>query len=137
MEVDTKITYIKIILGINNDSQDQVIHTVYNYIYNNACIYCNRKSLPLEALSIIDNRVIAVMNNILGDNTSTSDSSTEESTDNTVPTGIKSITRGDTKIDYNTSALQSSSDRASSINKSQQLSNSDKSLLNRFRKIKW
>ena len=79
--------------------------------------YCNVNELCLGLQSFIEDKVVSIMKPLV--------------TGGTQNTGeIKSISRGDTKIEYNVSeAVQTSSN---SVN----LTDSDKKILNTYRKVR-
>ena len=108
---------IKLLLNIIDDKHDNMILLYLSKVETVVLDYCNVNELCLGLQSFIEDKVISIMKPIV--------------TGGTQNTGeIKSISRGDTKIEYNVGeAVQTSSN---SIN----LTDSDKKILNTYRKVR-
>ena len=109
---------IKLILNITDNKHDNMILLYLSKIEAIVIDYCNVNELCLGLQSFIEDKVVSIMKPLV--------------TGGTQNTGeIKSISRGDTKIEYNVGeAIQTSSN---SIN----LTDSDKKILNTYRKVRW
>lgn len=94
---------IKMILGITDNSKDNLLTYYIMSIERKILNYCNIIELPSELQPVIVDKVVGLMS---GSNE------------------VKSVTRGDTKIDYNI------------VNKSYLLDDV-KAQLNRFRRVKF
>ena len=108
---------IKLLLSITDDKHDNMILLYLDKISTIVLDYCNVNELSRGLESFIEDKVVSIMKPIV--------------TGGTQNTGeIKSISRGDTKIEYNVGeAIQTSSN---SIN----LTDSDKKTLNTYRKVR-
>ena len=108
---------IKLLLSITDDKHDNMILLYLDKISTIVLDYCNVNELSRGLESFIEDKVVSIMKPIV--------------TGGTQNTGeIKSISRGDTKIEYNVGeAIQTSSN---SIN----LTDSDKKVLNTYRKVR-
>ena len=108
---------IKLILNITDNKHDNMILLYLSKIEAIVIDYCNVNELCLGLQSFIEDKVVSIMKPLV--------------TGGTQNTGeIKSISRGDTKIEYNVGeAIQTSSN---SIN----LTDSDKKILNTYRKVR-
>lgn len=108
---------IKLILNITDDKHDNMILLYLAKIEAIVIDYCNINELSNGLTSFIEDKVVSIMKPIV--------------TGGTQNTGeIKSISRGDTKIEYNVGeAVQTSSN---SVN----LTDSDKKILNTYRKVR-
>ena len=108
---------IKLILNITDDKHDNIILLYLSKVETIVVDYCNVNELCLGLESFIEDKVVSIMKPLV--------------TGGTQNTGeIKSISRGDTKIEYNVGeAIQTSS---SSIS----LTDSDKKILNTYRKVR-
>ena len=109
---------IKLILNITDNKHDNMILLYLSKIETMVIDYCNINELCLGLQSFIEDKVVSIMKPIV--------------TGGTQNTGeIKSISRGDTKIEYNVGeAIQTSSN---SIN----LTDSDKKILNTYRRARY
>ena len=107
---------IKLILNITDEKHDNMILLYLSKVETMVLDYCNVKELNLGLESFIEDKVISIMKPIV--------------TGGTQNTGeIKSISRGDTKIEYNVGeAVQTSN----GVN----LTDSDKKILNTYRKVR-
>ena len=107
---------IKLILNITDDKHDNMILLYLSKVETMVLDYCNVKELNLGLESFIEDKVVSIMKPIV--------------TGGTQNTGeIKSISRGDTKIEYNVGeAVQTSN----GVN----LTDSDKKILNTYRKVR-
>ena len=108
---------IKLLLNIADDKHDNIILLYLSKVETIVVDYCNVNELCLGLESFIEDKVVSIMKPLV--------------TGGTQNTGeIKSISRGDTKIEYNVGeAIQTSS---SSIS----LTDSDKKILNTYRKVR-
>ena len=108
---------IKLLLNITDDKHDNIILLYLDKISTAVLDHCNVKELNLGLTSFVEDKVVSIMKPLV--------------TGGTQNTGeIKSISRGDTKIEYNVGeAIQTSSN---SIN----LTDSDKKVLNTYRKVR-
>ena len=108
---------IKLILNITDNKHDNMILLYLSKIEAIVLDYCNINELCLGLQSFIEDKVVSIMKPLV--------------TGGTQNTGeIKSISRGDTKIEYNIGeAVQTSSN---GIN----LTDSDKKILNTYRKVR-
>ena len=108
---------IKLILNITDDKHDNMILLYLDKISAIVLDYCNVNELSRGLESFIEDKVVSIMKPLVSGGTQ----NTGE---------IKSISRGDTKIEYNVGeAIQTSS---SSIS----LTDSDKKILNTYRKVR-
>ena len=108
---------IKLLLNITDDKYDSKILLYISKLEILVLDYCNVNELSLGLQSFIEDKVVSIMKPIV--------------TGGTQNTGeIKSISRGDTKIEYNVGeAIQTSSNGVN-------LTNSDKQTLNTYRKVR-
>ena len=108
---------IKILLNITDDKHDNLILLYLAKVETMVVDYCNVNELSKGLESFIEDKIISIMKPIV--------------TGGTQNTGeIKSISRGDTKIEYNVGeAVQASSN---AIN----LTDSDRKILNTYRKLR-
>ena len=101
---------IKLILDLENNESDNLISLYINKVESLVMGYCNITVLDLALESFIEDKVVSIM---------------KHRTNN-----IKSISRGDTKIEYNVGeAIQTSSNGVN-------LTDSDKKILNTYRKVR-
>ena len=108
---------IKLLLNITDNKHDNMILLYLSKVETIVIDYCNVNELCLGLESFIEDKVVSIVKPTI--------------TGGTQNTGeIKSITRGDTKIEYNVSeAAQTSSNGIS-------LTDSDKKILNTYRKVR-
>ena len=108
---------IKLILNITDNKHDNMILLYISKIEAIVIDYCNINELCLGLQSFIEDKVVSIMKPLV--------------TGGTQNTGeIKSISRGDTKIEYNVGeAIQTSSNGVN-------LTDSDKKILNTYRKVR-
>ena len=108
---------IKLMLGLDNEKYDDMILLYMAKVETMVVDYCNVNELCSGLGSFIEDKVVSIMKPLV--------------TGGTQNTGeIKSISRGDTKIEYNVGeAVQTSSN---SVN----LTDSDKKILNTYRKVR-
>lgn len=126
---------IKLMLGLIDDKYDEKIEFYIKRVSKNICMYCNIKEVPLDLEDAIEDKVYNIMTNILASDGVSIDGSVTTPTSNN---NIKSITRGDTKIEYNTdSSTSSSSNSSSSSDNPLDFTVEEKKKLNKFRKFKW
>ena len=108
---------IKLILNITDNKHDNMILLYLSKIEAIVIDYCNINELCLGLQSFIEDKVVSIMKPIVSGGTQ----NTGE---------IKSISRGDTKIEYNVGeAIQTSSNGVN-------LTDSDKKILNTYRKVR-
>ena len=108
---------IKLLLNITDNKHDNMILLYLSKIEAMVIDYCNINELYLGLQSFIEDKVVSIMKPIVSGGTQ----NTGE---------IKSISRGDTKIEYNVGeAIQTSSNGVS-------LTDSDKKILNTYRKVR-
>lgn len=81
---------IKLILGLKDDNNDVLIVLYINRISAMVLSHCNLKKLDKNLEGFVEEKVVSIVQNKIN-----------------LPTGntpnVKSISRGDTKIEYNTS----------------------------------
>ena len=108
---------IRLILNLVDSSYDGLISLYISKVEAMVLDYCNVKELNLGLTSFIEDKVVSIMKPIV--------------TGGTQNTGeIKSISRGDTKIEYNVGeAIQTSSNGVN-------LTDSDRKILNTYRKVR-
>ena len=108
---------IKLILNITDYKHDNIISLYLDKISTIVLNYCNVNELSKGLESFVEDKVVSIMKPLV--------------TGGTQNTGeIKSISRGDTKIEYNVGeAVQTSSNGVS-------LTDSDKKILNTYRKVR-
>ena len=107
---------IKLLLNITDDKHDNIISLYLDKISTIVLDYCNVNELSKGLESFIEDKVVSIMKPLV--------------TGGTQNTGeIKSISRGDTRIEYNVGeAVQTSN----GVN----LTDSDKKILNTYRKVR-
>lgn len=108
---------IKLLLNITNDKHDNMILLYISKVATMVVDYCNVNELSKGLENFIEDKVVSIMKPTI--------------TGGTQNTGeIKSISRGDTKIEYNVGeAVQTSSNGVN-------LTDSDKKILNTYRKVR-
>jgi hypothetical protein len=108
---------IKLLLNITDDKHDNMILLYLSKVEAMVLDYCNANELCLGLQSFIEDKVVSIMKPVV--------------TGGTQNTGeIKSISRGDTKIEYNVGeAVQTSSNGVN-------LTDSDRKILNAYRKVR-
>ncbi|MBP3928947.1 MAG: phage head-tail connector protein [Peptostreptococcaceae bacterium] len=108
---------IKLLLNVTDDKHDNIILLYMSKVETMVVDYCNVNELCLGLESFIEDKVVSIMKpTITGGAQNTGE--------------IKSITRGDTKIEYNVGeAVQTSSNGVN-------LTDSDKKILNTYRKVR-
>ena len=109
---------IKLLLNITDEKHDNMILLYISKVSTMVVDYCNVNELCLGLQSFIEDKVVSIMKPLV--------------TGGTQNTGeIKSISRGDTKIEYNVGeAVQTSSNSVS-------LTDSDKKTLNTYRRARY
>ena len=108
---------IKLILNITDDKHDNMILLYLDKISAIVLDYCNVNELSRGLESFIEDKVVSIMKPIVSGGTQNAGE-------------IKSISRGDTKIEYNVGeAIQTSSNGVN-------LTDSDKKILNTYRKVR-
>ena len=108
---------IKLLLNITDNKHDNIISLYLSKVETIVLDYCNVNELCLGLESFVEDKVVSIMKPTI--------------TGGTQNTGeIKSISRGDTKIEYNVGeAVQTSSNNVS-------LTDSDKKILNVYRRVR-
>ena len=116
-EVIDILENIKLLLNITDEKHDNMILLYISKVSTMVVDYCNVNELCLGLQSFIEDKVVSIMKPLV--------------TGGTQNTGeIKSISRGDTKIEYNVGeAIQASSNGVN-------LTDSDKKILNTYRKVR-
>ena len=108
---------IKLLLNITDNKHDNMILLYLSKVETIVIDYCNLNELCLGLQSFIEDKVVSIMKPTISGGTQ----NTGE---------IKSISRGDTKIEYNVGeAVQTSSNSIG-------LTDSDKKILNTYRKVR-
>lgn len=108
---------IKLILNLTDDKYDQLIMLYLAKVETMVVDYCNVNELTEGLRSFIEDKVISIMKPL--------------TTGGTQNTGeIKSISRGDTKIEYNVGDVTVSTSSGAS------LSSSDKEFLKQYRRAR-
>ena len=103
---------IKLLLNITDDKHDNIILLYLSKVETMVVDYCNVNELCPGLESFIEDKVVSIMKPIV------------------TGSEIKSISRGDTKIEYNVGeAVQTSSNSIG-------LTDSDKKILNTYRKVR-
>lgn len=110
---------IKDVLEITDNSKDKLINRYISKVTQKVLNYCNLKELPIELQGFVEDKVISIMQYKL--QSASSDKSSRE---------VKSIQRGDTKIEF---ATISEKDEKTLLN----FSNLDMKELNNFRRVAW
>ena len=108
---------IKLLLNITDDKHDNIIELYISKIENLVLEYCNIKELTTGLEGFIEDKVISIMKPIVSGGAQ----NTGE---------IKSISRGDTKIEYNVGEASQTS--SNGVN----LTDSDRKILNTYRKVR-
>ena len=109
---------IKLLLNITDEKHDNMILLYLAKVETMVVDYCNVNELCLGLESFIEDKVVSIMKPLVSGGTQ----NTGE---------IKSISRGDTKIEYNVGeAIQSSSTGVG-------LTDSDKKILNTYRRARY
>ena len=108
---------IKLLLNITDEKHDNMILLYLAKVETMVVDYCNVNELSIGLESFIEDKVVSIMKpTITGGVQNTGE--------------IKSISRGDTKIEYNVGeAVQTSSNGVN-------LTDSDKKILNTYRKVR-
>lgn len=103
---------IKLLLGLNDDSKDQIILYYIDKVSDEILNYCNLEDLPSKLEWIVESKIYGILKSQF------SPQSTGE---------VKAVTRGDTRIEYNVATAESSDIT---------LSNSEKMQCNAFRRLR-
>ena len=107
---------IKLLLNIIDDKHDNMILLYLSKVETVVLDYCNVNELCLGLQSFIEDKVVSIMKPLV--------------TGGTQNTGeIKSISRGDTRIEYNVGEAVQTSNGV-------YLTDSDKKILNTYRKVR-
>lgn len=108
---------IKLILNLTDDKYDQLIMLYLAKVETMVVDYCNVNELTEGLISFIEDKVISIMKPL-----------TTGGTQNT--SEIKSISRGDTKIEYNVGDVTVSTSNGAT------LTSSDKEFLKQYRRAR-
>lgn len=108
---------IKIILGLNDDKYDEMILLYLAKVETVVVGYCNVDELSEALKSFIEDKVVSIMKSKVGGGTQNAGE-------------IKSVSRGDTKIEYNVS--EAITDTSTGAN----LTSSEMTFLNKFRRVR-
>lgn len=112
---------IKIILGIKDDSFDELI-ILYIKKYTDVVLsYCKIKTLSKALESFIEDKIVACLSSKVKNGSIISEDDRE----------VKAITRGDTRIEYNVGGVAEVSS-SSKVFKGAILTNEDRQYLNSF-----
>ena len=107
---------IKLMLNINDEEHDTMIMLYISKVSTMVVEYCNINDLTEGLKSFIEDKVVSIVKPIM--------------TDGTQNTGeIKSISRGDTKIEYNVGDVVETSSSAT-------LTSTDKEFLKQYRRAR-
>lgn len=116
---------IKMLLNIDNSEHDNIINYWINKVEKIVLEYCNIEEITVVLEGFIEDKVVSIINNlgVISANENNSESNVE----------IKSITRGDTSITYNTPTATSKVEILDGAN----LTSYEKTFLNKFRRLKF
>lgn len=106
------IENIKLALNYTDNTKDNLINLYINKVKKNILNHCNLDTIPTQLESFIEDKVINILETQFKDMKQ-----------------VKSVSRGDTKIDYNVATPSEAT-----INMS--FTDTDKIILNRFRKLR-
>lgn len=126
------IDNIKFLLNIKDNSLDELIALLINKTMLNVLVYCNITELNPALESFIENKVTYLLKDVLSKRLNIG-ASEEEIIE--VEKDVKSISRGDTSITYNTGT--NTNDDSRSLLESMDLTKEDKIFLNQFRKLRF
>ncbi|EJO5347145.1 phage head-tail connector protein [Clostridium botulinum] len=110
---------IKMILGIQDDSKDNIINYYIKRYTDKILSYCHLRELPHQLEGFIEEKVINIVNNII-----------QNEQINEEKKNIKSIQRGDTRIEFKACEEKN-------INSLLVFNSTDIKELNKFRKVAW
>ncbi|TOY13018.1 hypothetical protein DA415_00005, partial [Clostridioides difficile] len=113
---------VKLVLGIENDRYDKLIILYINKISEMVLEYCSRQELSIALKGFVEEKVISILS-------SRFEELKKNSGLDNIEKNLKAITRGDTKIEYNTLTLQTAEN---SISSSSFLTDTDKKFLSPF-----
>ena len=102
---------IKLLLNITDDKHDNIILLYISKVEAMVVDYCNVNELSMGLESFIEDKVVSIMKSTV------------------VGSEVKSISRGDTRIEYNVSEATQTSNGVN-------LTDSDKKILNTYRKVR-
>lgn len=116
---------IKMLLNIDNTEHDNIINYWINKVEKIVLEYCNIEEITVVLEGFIEDKVVSIINNlgVISTNENNGESNVE----------IKSITRGDTSITYNTPTATSKVEVIDGAN----LTSYEKTFLNKFRRLKF
>lgn len=126
------IDNIKFLLNIKDNSLDELIALLINKTMLNVLVYCNITELNPTLESFIENKVAYLLKDVLSKRLDIG-ASEEEIIE--VEKDVKSISRGDTSITYNTGT--NTNDDSRSLLEAMDLTKEDKIFLNQFRKLRF
>ncbi|HIG0360397.1 TPA: phage head-tail connector protein [Clostridium sporogenes] len=110
---------IKLVSGIQDDSKDNIINYYINRYREKVLAYCHLRELPHELEGFIEEKVINIVNTII-----------QNEQTNKEKKNVKSVQRGDTRIEFN-------SLEEKSINSLLVFTNDDIRELKNFRRVEW
>ena len=116
---------IKMLLNIDNSEHDNIINYWINKVEKRVLEYCNIKEIDVVLEGFIEDKVVSILNNLGA--IKVDENSNEPNLE------IKSITRGDTSITYNTPTATSKVEIIDGAN----LTSYEKTFLNKFRRLKF
>lgn len=127
---------IKLLLNITNTTQDNLINLLINKATISVLSYCNRSTLNPSLENFIENKIVVILKDVFSLQNSVASSTGSGST--TIDAPIKSITRGDTKMEYAVTDAESNKGSSTlNILDALNLTEQDKMYLNRYRKLRF
>ncbi|MCC0697163.1 phage head-tail connector protein [Clostridioides sp. ES-S-0048-02] len=120
--MNTMFDNIKLIFGLEDDKYDKLITLYMNKISEMVLEYCGRVELSIALEGFVEEKVISILS-------SRFEELKKNSGLDNIDKGVKAITRGDTKIEYNTPTLQNIE---TNISSSSFLTDVDKKFLSPF-----
>lgn len=120
--MNTMFDNIKLIFGLEDDKYDKLITLYINKISEMVLEYCGRQELSIALEGFVEEKVISILS-------SRFEELKKNSGLDNLEKSLKAITRGDTKIEYNTLTLQTAEN---SIGSSSFLTDADKKFLSPF-----
>ena len=120
---------IKLLLGIDEDdtSKDKIINLYILKVTQLVLNECNISELPFELEGFVEDKVVAVVGNLGIVNNGGGSVNTGE---------IKSVTRGDTRIEYNVDSSSASSSSNTRVNGSMLLTDDEIRQLKPFKRLR-
>lgn len=120
--MNTMFDNIKLIFGLEDDKYDKLIILYINKISEMVLEYCGRVELSTALEGFVEEKVVSILS-------SRFEELKKNSGLDNLEKNLKAITRGDTKIEYNTLTLQTAENSMSS---SSFLTDADKKFLSPF-----